>query len=115
MADFSHVQTVLPAGGGGGSSGGVGLHNRKAAVQIRVAGSSDLLVITCPSLIVAENLADLVVGYCRLVNNSSTSIWTRKGTSFPTNNLALKLRPVCTCVLKVCFYMFNKRVKQCCF
>ena len=53
--------------------------NRKASVQIRVAGSQDLLVITCPSLSVAENLADLIDGYCRLVNNSSTSIWSRKG------------------------------------
>ena len=78
MADFSHVQsiqTVLPAGNGVG----VGPHNRKAAVHIRVAGSTDLLVITCPTLLVAENLSDLIDGYCRLVNNSNTSIWTRKG------------------------------------
>ena len=27
----------------------------------------------------AENMADLVDGYCRLVNQSSTSIWSRKG------------------------------------
>jgi focal adhesion kinase 1 len=75
MADFSHVQsiaTILPSGSNSPL-------NRKCSVQIRVAGSPDLLVITCPSLSVAENLADLVDGYCRLVNNSSTSIWTRKG------------------------------------
>ena len=28
---------------------------------------------------VAENMADLVDGYCRLVNQSPTSIWSRKG------------------------------------
>ena len=46
---------------------------------MRVAGSAELLTVTCPSLREAENIADLVDGYCRLVNNSPTSIWTRKG------------------------------------
>ena len=48
-------------------------------LQLRVAGSAELLTVTCPSLREAENIADLVDGYCRLVNNSPTSIWTRKG------------------------------------
>ncbi len=38
-----------------------------------------VLQVTCPSLAVAESMADLVDGYCRLVNSSSTSIWNRKG------------------------------------
>ena len=69
MADFSHIQAVQTVVGEGG----------KAMLQLRVAGSSELLTITCPSLAVAENMADLVDGYCRLVNNSNTSIWNRKG------------------------------------
>ena len=32
-----------------------------------------------PGMAEAENMADLVDGYCRLVNQSSTSIWSRKG------------------------------------
>lgn len=48
-------------------------------LQLRVAGSAELLTITCPSLTVAENMADLVDGYCRLVNNQQASIWSRKG------------------------------------
>ena len=69
MADFSHIQTVQTVVGEGG----------KAMLQMRIAGSSELLTITCPTLTVAENMADLVDGYCRLVNNSNTSIWNRKG------------------------------------
>ena len=48
-------------------------------LQLRVAGSSELLTVTCPSLSEAENIADLIDGYCRLVNNSPTSIWMRRG------------------------------------
>ena len=69
MADFSHIQSVQTVVGEGG----------KAMLQLRVAGSAELLTITCPGLSVAENMADLVDGYCRLVNNSNTSIWNRKG------------------------------------
>jgi hypothetical protein len=46
MADFSHVQsiqTVLPPAAGGSVTSSP--QNRKASVQIRVAGSHDLLVI----------------------------------------------------------------------
>ena len=76
MAEFSHVQSIQTVVGG---EAGVGPGLGKAVLQLRVAGSSELLTITCPSLHVAENMADLVDGYCRLVNNSHTSIWSRKG------------------------------------
>ncbi|XP_043208526.1 focal adhesion kinase 1-like isoform X3 [Amphibalanus amphitrite] len=51
---------------------------RRAAVQLRVAGRPEPLILTCGSLREADNLADLVDGYCRLVNNASSSLWTRK-------------------------------------
>jgi focal adhesion kinase 1 len=53
--------------------------HRKAMVQLRVAGTTETLTITCPSLEVAESLADLIDGYCRLVTQSTTSLWNRKG------------------------------------
>jgi focal adhesion kinase 1 len=53
--------------------------HRKAVVQLRVAGTTETLTITCPSLEVAESLADLIDGYCRLVTQSTTSLWNRKG------------------------------------
>ena len=52
---------------------------RRAAVQLRVAGRPEPLTLTCGCLREADNMADLVDGYCRLVNNSSSSLWTRKG------------------------------------
>ena len=89
MADFSHIQSIqtilvqaqMNTCDSGSSSGTNFLpaNNSKASLQLRVAGSSELLTITCPSLDVAESMADLVDGYCRLVNRAPTSIWHRKG------------------------------------
>lgn len=53
--------------------------HRKAMLQLRVAGAAETLTITCPSLSEAESLADLIDGYCRLTNNNTTSLWSRKG------------------------------------
>ena len=40
---------------------------------------SELLSVTCPSPDIADSMADLIDGYCRIVNNSNNSIWSRKG------------------------------------
>jgi len=53
--------------------------HRKAMVQLRVAGTSESLTLTCASLDAAESLADLIDGYCRLFANTTTSLWSRKG------------------------------------
>ncbi len=71
MADFSHIQSIETVVDNCDDS--------KASLQLKVAGSKELLTVTCPSITEAENLADLIDGYCRLVNNSTTSIWNRKG------------------------------------
>ncbi|XP_018568547.1 focal adhesion kinase 1 isoform X5 [Anoplophora glabripennis] len=52
----------------------------KATLQLRVAGTQEVLFFTCPNLDVAESLADLIDGYCRLHSGSQTSICNRKGT-----------------------------------
>ncbi|XP_076059767.1 protein tyrosine kinase 2 Fak isoform X3 [Oratosquilla oratoria] len=52
--------------------------HRKALVQLKVAGTTEALTVTCPSLSIAESLADLIDGYCRLVNNTRTSLWNTK-------------------------------------
>ncbi|KAJ8946436.1 hypothetical protein NQ318_014423 [Aromia moschata] len=51
----------------------------KATLQLRVAGTQEVLFFTCPNLDVAESLADLIDGYCRLHSGSQASIWNRKG------------------------------------
>ncbi|KAL7646506.1 UNVERIFIED_CONTAM: hypothetical protein RMT77_001757 [Armadillidium vulgare] len=53
-------------------------NHRKALVQLKIAGTAEPLSITCPSISTAESLADLIDGYCRLVNNSKTSLWNTK-------------------------------------
>lgn len=70
LTEFSHIQSIQT----------LDMKTNRAIIQLRVAGSAELLTVTCPSLREAENIADLVDGYCRLVNNSPTSIWHRKGT-----------------------------------
>lgn len=56
--------------------------HKKALLQLRVAGAQETLVITCANLDMAESLADLVDGYCRLATGSNTSLWNRKGKCF---------------------------------
>ena len=77
MADFSHITSLQTVVGDPGQAG-------KAMLQLRVAGSAELLTVTCPSLTVAENMADLVDGYCRMVNSATNSIWNRKGGCYDT-------------------------------
>lgn len=55
--------------------------HRKALVQLKVAGTAEALTVTCPSITAAESLADLIDGYCRLVNNTRTSLWNTKEVS----------------------------------
>ena len=76
MADFSHIKSIQT----------INDESRKPTLQLKVAGQSELLSITCPSLIVAENMADLIDGYCRIINNSKTSIWNRKDGQPPKYN-----------------------------
>uniref|UniRef100_A0A8D8RFP1 non-specific protein-tyrosine kinase n=1 Tax=Cacopsylla melanoneura TaxID=428564 RepID=A0A8D8RFP1_9HEMI len=51
----------------------------KAMLQLRVAGTQEVLIITCPSVSEAQSLAHLVNGYCRLQNNDAKSLWSKKG------------------------------------
>ena len=78
MAEFSHIQSIETVMAASNSTVDC---DKKAATTLRlkVAGSSELLTVSCSNITVAENMADLIDGYCRLVNNSSTSIWNRKG------------------------------------
>lgn len=50
----------------------------KATLQLKVAGAQEILFFTCPNLDIAESLADLIDGYCRLHTGCLTSVWNRK-------------------------------------
>ncbi|XP_041358012.1 focal adhesion kinase 1-like isoform X2 [Gigantopelta aegis] len=68
MADFVQVQSIQT----------VSSQDGKGILQLKIAGSSEPLMITCSSLDMAEDMADLIDGYCRLVHDVSDSLWSRK-------------------------------------
>ncbi|XP_038664669.1 focal adhesion kinase 1 isoform X5 [Scyliorhinus canicula] len=60
LANFNQVQTIQYSNSDD--------KDRKGTLQLKIAGAAEPLTITTPSLNIAENMADLVDGYCRLVN-----------------------------------------------
>ncbi|CAL9691571.1 unnamed protein product [Knipowitschia caucasica] len=50
---------------------------RKGMIQLNVAGAAEPLTVTTASLTTAENLADLIDGYCRLVSMETHSFIVR--------------------------------------
>uniref|UniRef100_A0A8B9R8K8 non-specific protein-tyrosine kinase n=1 Tax=Astyanax mexicanus TaxID=7994 RepID=A0A8B9R8K8_ASTMX len=59
---------------------------KKGMLQLDVAGAAEPLTVKTPCLSTAENMADLIDGYCRLVNGTSLSFIVRvqKGTHHRT-------------------------------
>ncbi|XP_075729361.1 protein tyrosine kinase 2 Fak isoform X3 [Rhipicephalus microplus] len=69
IANFQQVQSIQTI---------VSDVNPKPVLQLKIAGTSEVLSISCPSLAVAESIADLVDGYCRLMQGTQASFWSRK-------------------------------------
>ncbi|NP_001339656.1 focal adhesion kinase 1 isoform 22 [Homo sapiens] len=65
LADFTQVQTIQYSNSED--------KDRKGMLQLKIAGAPEPLTVTAPSLTIAENMADLIDGYCRLVNGTSQS------------------------------------------
>uniref|UniRef100_A0A4W4GKS3 Focal adhesion kinase 1 n=1 Tax=Electrophorus electricus TaxID=8005 RepID=A0A4W4GKS3_ELEEL len=66
LADFTHVQSIQ-----------FEEQEKKGILQLDVAGAAEPLTVTTPTPSVAENMADLIDGYCRLVNGTSLSFIVR--------------------------------------
>lgn len=49
----------------------------KTQLKIKVIGNAEDLVIACTGIKTADSIADLVDGYCRIVNNIDISLWDR--------------------------------------
>uniref|UniRef100_A0A7M4F4F2 Focal adhesion kinase 1 n=1 Tax=Crocodylus porosus TaxID=8502 RepID=A0A7M4F4F2_CROPO len=73
LADFNQVQTIQYSNSED--------KDRKGMLQLKISGAPEPLTVTAPSLTIAENMADLIDGYCRLVNGATQSfiIRTQKG------------------------------------
>ncbi|XP_014663511.1 PREDICTED: focal adhesion kinase 1-like [Priapulus caudatus] len=54
-----------------------------SAVRLAIEGAAETLSFTCTSHSVAEDVADLVDGYCRLIHNTRASRWVNAGTTPP--------------------------------
>ncbi|KAF2362322.1 Serine-threonine/tyrosine-protein kinase catalytic domain [Trinorchestia longiramus] len=55
------------------------LDHGKLVVELKVSGKPEPLYILCVNSPMAENIASLIDGYCRLVNQTDASIWNTKG------------------------------------
>ncbi|XP_078542806.1 focal adhesion kinase 1 isoform X3 [Lissotriton helveticus] len=65
LADLNQVQTIQYSNSEE--------KDRKGMLQLKIAGAPEPLTVTAPSLTIAENMADLIDGYCRLVNGATES------------------------------------------
>lgn len=65
------------ASSGSSSTSACNCHDIKTQLKIKVTGNAEDLAITCNGVKTAESIADLVDGYCRIVNNSDLSLWDR--------------------------------------
>lgn len=72
IADFDQIQAIQTL------IGDCDKHI-KATLKVRVAGAQEILYISCSNIDVAESLADLIDGYCRLYSRCQSSIWSKKG------------------------------------
>ncbi|ROI69399.1 Focal adhesion kinase 1 [Anabarilius grahami] len=69
LANFTQVQSIYYSC--------VEEKERKGVLQLDVAGAAEPLTISTPSFAAAENMADLIDGYCRLLNAVSQSFIVR--------------------------------------
>uniref|UniRef100_UPI003AAD4D6C protein tyrosine kinase 2aa isoform X4 n=1 Tax=Centroberyx gerrardi TaxID=166262 RepID=UPI003AAD4D6C len=69
LANFTQVQSIQYSA--------MEEKDRKGMLQLNVAGAAEPLTVTTASLTMAENLADLIDGYCRLVSMETHSLIVR--------------------------------------
>uniref|UniRef100_A0A3Q1HNF4 non-specific protein-tyrosine kinase n=1 Tax=Acanthochromis polyacanthus TaxID=80966 RepID=A0A3Q1HNF4_9TELE len=86
LANFNQVQSIQYSA--------MEEKDRKGMLQLNVAGAAEPLTVTTASLTMAENLADLIDGYCRLV-------------SMETHSFIVRVQKVlcmclCLCVISYC-------------
>ena len=70
MADFEQIQSIQTV---------ANENDLKGLLKLKIAGATEPLTISCPSLSAAEDMAGLIDGYCKLVNSGKESCWNRKG------------------------------------
>jgi focal adhesion kinase 1 len=61
--------------------------NIKSQLRIQVNGNTEDLAITCNGINTADGIAELIDGYCRIFNDSNTSVWDKTKTPINSNSL----------------------------
>lgn len=84
MADFEHVQWIQTSeqADGGGRTAAASADGGKGLLQLKVVNANEPLKVTCSSVAAAEDIAQLIDGYCHLGNSiggSGKSYWLRNG------------------------------------
>uniref|UniRef100_A0A8C1DSF2 Focal adhesion kinase 1 n=1 Tax=Cyprinus carpio carpio TaxID=630221 RepID=A0A8C1DSF2_CYPCA len=95
LANFTQVQSIQ-----------FEERDRKGTLQLDVAGAPEPLTVKTTTLNTAENMADLIDGYCRLVNRTSSSFIVRVQKGEDTEALRriiLKILVLVCLDLKYCF------------
>ncbi|XP_071837468.1 focal adhesion kinase 1-like isoform X4 [Apostichopus japonicus] len=85
MADFSQVQSVQTIGSE---------NEKKGLLQLKTGGANEAVYITTPSASIAEDMADLIDGYCRMELRTEQSFIVKSHQAFSNvprdNNAYLK-------------------------
>ncbi|XP_062858580.1 protein tyrosine kinase 2 beta, b [Trichomycterus rosablanca] len=71
LAEFKHIKSIKCTGQSDG----------KALLDIDIKGAKQPLSVNVPTMAIAENMADLIDGYCRFENNTESSVISRPNKS----------------------------------
>uniref|UniRef100_A0A8C9X2Z4 Focal adhesion kinase 1 n=1 Tax=Sander lucioperca TaxID=283035 RepID=A0A8C9X2Z4_SANLU len=85
LANFNQVQSIQYSA--------MEEKDRKGMLQLNVAGAAEPLTVTTASLTMAENLADLIDGYCRLISMDTHSF--------------IDFTIVCVCYFQLAYLLYS--------
>ncbi|KAG9282828.1 protein-tyrosine kinase 2-beta-like [Astyanax mexicanus] len=83
LAEFKQIRSIKSSAQGDG----------KALLQVDIKGAKQPLSVNVPTLAMAENMADLIDGYCRLESNTDSSLISRPNNKGPEIRSALPAIP----------------------
>uniref|UniRef100_A0A672HME0 non-specific protein-tyrosine kinase n=1 Tax=Salarias fasciatus TaxID=181472 RepID=A0A672HME0_SALFA len=100
LANFNQIQSIQYSA--------MEEKERKGMLQVNVAGAAEPLTVTTASLTTAENLADLIDGYCRLISMETHSFIVRVQKEGERALPSIPNRAhVCRVVCVAVFFVFN--------
>jgi focal adhesion kinase 1 len=68
-----------------------GCSNIKTQLRIQVDGNSEDLAITCNGVNMADGIAELIDGYCKIFNDNNATLWDKTRTPINSNSLEKRM------------------------